>query len=39
MKSSIIRMLIAFLLLACSSGPVVADGGDPVPLCYPKPCN
>ena len=39
MKSTILRVIMAtFLLVACSSAPVLADGGDPVTLCYPKPC-
>jgi len=41
MKSTILRIIVATLLLvACGSAPVLADGGgEPVPLCYPKPCQ
>jgi len=40
MKKSIFRIIAAALLLvACGSAPVLADGGEPVPLCYPKPCS
>ena len=39
MKSTILRIIVATLLLvACGSGPVIADS-TPVPLCYPNPCK
>jgi len=35
---TIVRIVLATLLLvACSSAPVLADGG-PVPACWPNPC-
>src|SRR5262249_9207843 len=41
MKSTILVIIVALLLLvACGSSPMLADGGgEPVPLCYPKPCQ
>jgi len=40
MKSTILRIIVVTLLLvACGSAPVLADGGGPVPLCYPNPCE
>ena len=40
MKSTILRIIVVTLLLvSCGSAPVLADGGEPVPLCYPKPCQ
>jgi len=36
---TLIRAAITTLFLAGTcSGPLFADGGEPVPLCYPKPC-
>jgi hypothetical protein len=35
----VIRILaVTMLLAAWSSIPLRADGGSPVPLCYPHPC-
>jgi hypothetical protein len=39
MKTKVIRFLvIAFLMIVWGAAPVLADGGEPVPLCYPRPC-
>jgi hypothetical protein len=39
MKKTIVRIiLVAFLLLTSGAAPLLADGGEPVPLCYPRPC-
>jgi len=36
----VLRILLVTLLLAIWGAiPVLADGGSPVPLCYPKPCS
>ena|ERR1700674_402623 len=38
MQRTIVRIILAVLLLvACGAAPVLADGG-PAPLCYPRPC-
>ena len=38
MKRTIVRIiLVAFLLLASGTAPVLADSV-PMPVCYPKPC-
>jgi len=35
----VIRILVVTLLLTVwGSIPVLADGGSPVPICYPRPC-
>ncbi len=35
----VLRILAGTLLLAVwGSIPLLADGPDPVPLCYPRPC-
>ena len=40
MKKTIFRLILAVLfLVACGSTPVLADGGDPVPICWPNPCS
>jgi hypothetical protein len=39
MKSKIIRLVtITFVMIMWGAAPVLADGGEPVPLCYPRPC-
>jgi hypothetical protein len=39
MKKTVIRLILAVLVLvACGSTPVLADGGEPVPICWPDPC-
>jgi hypothetical protein len=36
----VIRIVVVTLLLAVwGSIPVLADGGEPVPICFPKPCT
>lgn len=38
MQRTIVRIILAALLLVgCGAVPVLADG-TPMPLCYPKPC-
>ena len=40
MKKMMMRLVLAlFLLLACGSAPVLANGPGPVPLCYPGDAN
>ena len=38
MKKTIVRIILVTFLLLASGAPVLADGGEPVPLCYPRPC-
>ena len=39
MKKTIVRIILLALLGLASVTPVLADGGgEPVPLCYPRPC-
>jgi len=39
MKKVLRILLVTLLLAAWGSVPVLADGPEPVPLCYPKPCS
>jgi hypothetical protein len=39
MKARVIRLLVITVAMILLGGaPVLADGGEPVPLCYPRPC-
>ena len=40
MKNGILKMIVLALLLAASGSTMVLslDGGEPAPLCFPKPC-
>lgn len=41
MKTRVIRLLvITVAMVVCGATPVLADGGEPVPLpqCYPRAC-
>ena len=38
MKTIVRVAVITLLLVACASTPVLADGGGPVPFCWPNPC-
>ena len=39
MKRTIVRIILVTFLLLAAGAPVLADGGgEPVPLCFPKPC-
>jgi len=38
MKNIFVKLVVAFLLIVCGAATVAADGGEPVPLCYPRPC-
>jgi len=39
MKTIARIVLVTLLLVACSSAPVLAEGGGPVPACWPNPCR
>src|SRR5262249_37042021 len=39
MKTIVRIILVKLLLVACATTPVLADGGGPVPACWPKPCS
>jgi hypothetical protein len=38
MKKNIRIVAVILLLAVWGSVPVLADGPNPVPLCYPRPC-
>lgn len=39
MKKTVVRIILVTFLLLAGVTPVLADGGgEPVPLCYPRPC-
>lgn len=39
MRKTIRAIAVALLLAVWGSTLVLADGGEPVPLCYPRPCG
>jgi hypothetical protein len=39
MKKTFVRIILVTLLGLAGATPVLADGGgEPAPLCYPRPC-